>query len=246
MAFIGGLMGAIGFCGRYIFEWALPGWRMIVYTAAAGFVLGIIVQIYFLLDLLNPSSPYWVKIGDRFSYRNILGVHVLDWADVKTINFEHEEICDLEESIPVRTGYHSTFLVVRLATGRRLRTRIGSFYTAAEYAARIVQTLVQGLRDHDARTRRFAAEGLGRLGPDGVRHLRNAAQHKHECIRKDATEALHHIEEAVRPLQEATRDQDEAVRKAATDALGRIQSGIPTPAGTRAGVPGIGIQSSHH
>ena len=142
---------------------------------------------------------------------------------MRTIQFKYSELYGSDEygDPPAYT----THLLITLFPKKKLPVLVETVIPcAAEYSGRIIQTLLQCLQDNDFHTRRFAAEGLGRLGPDGVRYLRKTAKNaEHEYIRQDATEALHQIEEAVPHLQEATKDEDKAVRKAATDALNRIQ-----------------------
>ncbi len=194
------------------------------FLALFGFLLASVVSYRVVKAVVRVISlrvrrwPYWVEIGDRFAYCNKDGVHVLDWSDVKGIEFKHDEwYSDPGEEV------YCTSLVATLVTDKKLRMRVASGCAALEYAARIVEALVQGLRNHDSCTRVSSAQGLGRLGPQGVHNLKKAIKHKAECVRKDAAETLQRIEEAVPYLQEATRDKDEAVRKAATDALNSIQ-----------------------
>lgn len=97
------------------------------------------------------------------------------------------------------------------------------YYGGSNCANKIIQILVQCLRDDDPCARRLAAEGLGRLGPDGILHLRKAVKDGIDNVRTDAERVLQIIEKAVPHLENAAKDEDGAVRKASTSALHRIQ-----------------------
>ncbi len=174
------------------------------------------------------GGPYWVEISDRFTYCNRRGVHVLDWTDIRTVQFEYTNVYQGDD--PGEQDGYNTYLRIVLVGNKKLAILVEGtpLPSAAKQAGTIVDTLVQGLDARECHRRRFAAEALGRFGPDGLRHLRKVARTgEHECLRTDATEALRNIERAVPLLQRATKDQDETVRNSATEALRRIQPEPP-------------------
>ncbi|HJZ58107.1 MAG TPA: HEAT repeat domain-containing protein [Gemmataceae bacterium] len=92
-----------------------------------------------------------------------------------------------------------------------------------------VPSLVKTLKeDKDPNMRYWAAETLGRFGPEAqsaVPDLVTALKDEHKMVRMGAAYALGEIgsADAVRPLQEATKDQEKEVRDAAATALKQIQ-----------------------
>ena len=142
-------------------------------------VFALIAGLCLLFRLFNSlDSPHWIQFCDRFSYRNRRGVHDVVWTDVMSIRFVHEEQIDDVVGKIVAT----TTLVITLATGETVCWETGDWYKIEgpakmtekgnvhqgeqggierfdieeEFFARIVQTLVQGLRCDDSETRRCA------------------------------------------------------------------------------------------
>ena len=190
------------------------------------FIIGALLLVGILILLASggvgiPGSratSFWVEIGDALTYCDRTGSHVLGWGKVKQIEFDYSQwYSDPDEEV------FSTLLVVTDFEDKTLSLAINSGCAASECAAEIVETLVQGLRNPNARTRLLAAEGLGRLGPGGIQKLKDATEHEATCVQNDATETLRRIKGALSHLQGATKDKDEGVRIAAAEALDESQ-----------------------
>ena len=88
---------------------------------------GLIALLYFVNGGGIPgswASPYWVEISDQLSYRNLRGLSHVDWVDVKSMHFEYSHIYESDNPLP-HDGYN-TYLIITLATDRRLRIAVGS------------------------------------------------------------------------------------------------------------------------
>jgi len=199
---------------------SLPG-RTLLIALVVGFFC------YLLLDSAGfriRGKPHWIEISDQLSYQNRRGLSHVDWLDVESMHFDYSYVygSDEYEWPPA----YNTWLIITLATGRRLQIRVGSaFLSTADCADKIIQTLARRLNASQSKTRQAAVTGLSRLGPvclDGLLHVPRHGEH--DLWREDATEAIEKLEGAVHLLQTvAKNDDDESVRSAAAKAVDRIQ-----------------------
>jgi hypothetical protein len=92
-------------------------------------------------------------------------------------------------------------------------------------ASRIVEPLIEALKDAEPEVRQFAAAGLGRAGDKrAVEPLLALLKDDRREVRSAAAEALGKLGDrwAVEPLLAALKDADWRVRQAAAEALGQI------------------------
>ncbi len=103
------------------------GARSCFFTLLVGSTLSQAIEVWFGFSLLVLLAyvmmrgvqalvlqpPNCVEFGERFSYRNISGVHPLDWTDVKTLRFKYAHIYQGEE--PHFPDASETRLIVTLA-----------------------------------------------------------------------------------------------------------------------------------
>ena len=170
----------------------------------------------------------WIEIGPRFTYRTLTAVHTHEWADIKSIqvtNTVHEHTDD--EDGDGDTWYTlSTSLVVTLATKKMIDLGAEPDKKRGE----ILRTLVEGLSDQSALTRRCCAEALGRVRPDALPDLQvemnGMCAAQRASFETDAAQASHRaaafeivLRRAVPHLKKATHDTHEDVRDAAGEAL---------------------------
>lgn len=181
---------------------------------------------YLVEDLL------WFEIGPRFTYRTLTAVHVHEWSAIDSIqvtNTVHEHTADEDEEGDGDTWYTlSTSFFITLCT----RKSIDLGAEPENKRDAIVRTLVEGLSDESALTRRCCAEALGSLRSDALPDLQ--AEMKRMCAAQRASFELSAVQarrraaafeitlrRAVPHLKKATHDTDEDVREAASEALHR-------------------------
>ena len=199
---------------------SLPGRTLLIVL----FVGAISVLLFFSAGFRIRGKPYWIEVSDQLSYRNRRGLSHVDWVDVKSMHFEYSHIYESDDPLP--HDAYNTWLIITLATDRRLQIQVGSVIpSAADRIDTIIQALARGFSVNQSTTRQAAVTALSRLGPVCLDNLRHVAKHgEHDCLREDAAEAIEKLQNAVRLLQTVTRnDDDESVRMAAAKAVDRIQ-----------------------
>jgi hypothetical protein len=203
-----------------------------VWSAVFFLGFGIVAFLMSFHPLLLP--PFWVQVGDRLTYRTLLGVHTHEWSGIKAIQFRHnvhEDVFCVDLDNGDTLCVVSTELVITFANEKRICLRNVNRPHARAASSEVIRTLVNGLRPtapwaNDPHTRRRAAEALARFSPDVVLYsatcwlavgfIRAAAEAQ---LRADAFKAV--LGEAVPYLNELMQDPDENVREAATEALRR-------------------------
>jgi hypothetical protein len=214
--------------------WEGRFWIICFTLLSLAFTLGGIMGAYGYLT----EELVWIEMGPRLTYRTLTAVHVHEWSDVESIqvtNTVHEHT-DYEDEDGDTWYTLATSLVITLCT----RKSIDLGADPDKKRDEIVRTLIEGLSDESALTRRCCAEALGRLRPDGLPNLQ--AEMKRMCAAQranfevDAVQARRRaatfkimLRRAVPQLKQAMHDTDADVRDAASEALNQWERTTTLP-----------------